>query len=201
LEARHSIVGLSSLNSAIVGLSYDLAVLEANYAIERGLRGEEAMRVFRDETTELLEEVTSLLRASSERLAVTFDDEAEEVKGLAQPFHRVQDDLRRLLHGLPSASKTSESAQWDVQPAAGGGPAKAHKTAFGRNIDRLRKECGWSFDELAKKTGLDKKLTLGHVNEGKGAHPITVKTYAETFARELGRIVTVVELERAELED
>jgi len=30
LEHRHPIVGLSSLNSAIIGLSYDLAVLEAN---------------------------------------------------------------------------------------------------------------------------------------------------------------------------
>lgn len=55
------------------------------------------MRVFRDEAAGLLEEVTSSWRASCERLAITFDDDTEEVRDLAQPFHRVRDDLRRLL--------------------------------------------------------------------------------------------------------
>jgi hypothetical protein len=68
-------------------------------------------------------------------------------------------------------------------------------TRLGRNIDRLRKECGWSFDKLAKKTGLDKKLILGHVNEGKGAYPKTIKVYADAFARDLNRTVEVAELE------
>ncbi len=68
-------------------------------------------------------------------------------------------------------------------------------TAFGRNVDRLRKECGWSFDDLANKTGLEKKLILGHVNEGRGAQPRTKKTYADAFAKELKRTVTVTELE------
>jgi hypothetical protein len=90
------------LNHATAGLSYDLAVLQANYAIDRGLRGEEAMQAFRDEAALLLEEVTSSWRASCERLAITFEDETEEVKNLAQPFHRVRDDLRRLLHELPA---------------------------------------------------------------------------------------------------
>ena len=74
-------------------------------------------------------------------------------------------------------------------------PAKNHKTALARNIDRLRKECGWSFDDLAEVTDLDKKLVLGHVSGGKGAHPKTLQRYAQTFTEKLGRPVTVAELE------
>jgi hypothetical protein len=72
---------------------------------------------------------------------------------------------------------------------------KVYKTALGRNIDLLRKECGWSFDDLAVATGLDKTLILGHVNKGKGAHPSTLERYATTFTQKLGREVTVAELE------
>jgi hypothetical protein len=74
-------------------------------------------------------------------------------------------------------------------------PAKNYKTALARNIDRLRKECGWSFDDLARATELDKKLVLGHVNGGKGTHPKTLERYAQTFAEKLARPVTVAELE------
>jgi len=81
-------------------------------------------------------------------------------------------------------------------PAANdGGQERACKSAVGCNIDRLRKQCGWSFDGLAKSTGLDKKLILGHVNKGKGAHPRTLKTYADAFSKGLSRPVSVAELE------
>jgi hypothetical protein len=73
--------------------------------------------------------------------------------------------------------------------------AKSGKTVIGRNIDRLRKECGWSFNDLADRTGLDKKLILGHVNERKGIQPRTLKTYADAFGRGLERKVPVAELE------
>jgi len=62
-------------------------------------------------------------------------------------------------------------------------------------LKRLRKECGWSFDDLAEATELDKKLILGHVNRGKGAHPKTLGVYAQTFTEKLERPVTVAELE------
>jgi hypothetical protein len=62
------------------------------------------------------------------------------------------------------------------------------------NIDRFRKECGWSFDQLAAVTELDKKLILGHVNHGKRAHPSTLKAYADAFSEKMGRAVTVEEL-------
>lgn len=76
-----------------------------------------------------------------------------------------------------------------------GSPAKVYKSRAGRNIDKLRKDCGWSFDQLAKRTGIDKSLILGHVNKGKGAHPDTLKTYADAFSKALNRSVTVGELE------
>lgn len=72
---------------------------------------------------------------------------------------------------------------------------RSNSSGIGRNINRLRKECGWSFDDLAKATNIDKKLILGHVNKGKGAHPKTLETYASVFTEKLGRTVTVAELE------
>ena len=71
----------------------------------------------------------------------------------------------------------------------------AYKTALGRNIDRLRKECGWSFDELSVASTVDKKSILRHVNAGGGAYPRTVKAYADAFTERLGRTVTPAELE------
>ncbi len=66
----------------------------------------------------------------------------------------------------------------------------------GQNIDRLRKECGWSFDVLADKTGIDKKLTLSHVNKGTKPGPRIMKEYAQAFTKELGRQVSVADLEK-----
>jgi hypothetical protein len=99
------------LEFAVAALSFDLAVLHANYIIDRGMRGDEAMHIFRGEAAELLEEVTSSWRASCDRLAVTFEDDIEEVKNLAQPFHRVRDDLRRLLRELPAETISADLAE------------------------------------------------------------------------------------------
>ncbi len=74
-------------------------------------------------------------------------------------------------------------------------PATAFPSTVGRNIDKLRKECGWSFDDLAKTSGLGKKLILGHVKQGKGLHPRTLKTYADAFTKGLSRKVSVAEIE------
>jgi hypothetical protein len=70
--------------------------------------------------------------------------------------------------------------------------ATLSKTAI--NIDRLRRECGWSLNDCERWTGLDKKLIRGHIR-GKGAHPKTLKMYAQAFSKELKRAVTVSELE------
>jgi hypothetical protein len=68
------------------------------------------------------------------------------------------------------------------------------KSALGRNIDRLRKECGWSFDDLAHWSNIDKKTILSHVNAGKTAYPRTLKKYADTFTKKLGHSVKVDDL-------
>jgi hypothetical protein len=73
--------------------------------------------------------------------------------------------------------------------------AKSYKSAIGRNIDRFRKECGWSFDNLAQRTGIDKTSILDHVNKGTPARPATLKIYAEAFSKRLSRPVTVADLE------
>jgi hypothetical protein len=72
---------------------------------------------------------------------------------------------------------------------------RVDKTTLGRNIDTLRKECGWSLADLARATELDRKLVLGHVKKGNGARPSTLVTYANTFTEKLGRSITVAELE------
>jgi hypothetical protein len=97
------------LNSAIDGLSYDLAVLQANYVVDRGLRGEAVIRAYRDEAAELLNfKVIASWRASCERLSITFDDQTEDGRDLTQSFQRVGDDLRQLLPNLPPASGSPE---------------------------------------------------------------------------------------------
>ena len=75
-------------------------------------------------------------------------------------------------------------------------PRTVAGTPLGRNLERLRKECGWSFDEIAVTTELDKKLILGHINKVKQLHPRTLATYARAFTEKLGRPITVADLER-----
>jgi hypothetical protein len=67
-------------------------------------------------------------------------------------------------------------------------------TPLARNLARLRLESGWTFDEMAMATEIDKKLILGHVNHSKNANPGTVGAYAAAFTERLGRAVTVAEL-------
>jgi hypothetical protein len=75
------------------------------------------------------------------------------------------------------------------------GPDRRYKSALGRNVDRFRKECGWSFDDLSNTTKIDKKTILRHVNDGGSAYPRTVKRYADAFSKRLGRAVSTEELE------
>lgn len=56
----------------------------------------------------------------------------------------------------------------------------------------LCKECRWSFYQLSKQTGLDKKLVLGHC-KGKGFSLQTRKIYEDAFSKELGRKISIPE--------
>jgi hypothetical protein len=107
------------LAHAIGGLAYDLAVLKANEILEaRRLLGDSAIKAFRDESTDIQEQIESAWRASRERMAVSVEDEAKALQYLAQPFHRVRDDLRRLLDSFPTAEAVKPITA--EQPANGG---------------------------------------------------------------------------------
>jgi DNA-binding XRE family transcriptional regulator len=69
------------------------------------------------------------------------------------------------------------------------------RTDVGRKIDTLRKECGWSFEKLARETGIDKKLILSHVNKGTKPRPRILREYAQAFSRKLGRTIIAPDLE------
>jgi hypothetical protein len=106
-----------------------------------------------------------------------------------------------LLHGdaVESASsgpaEPGEGKPQEQMSAPGPLAAKPYPSVVGSNIDRLRKECGLSFDDLAAAAGIDKKLILGHVNAGKSPYPSTLSKYALALTKKLGRTVTVAELE------
>ena len=69
------------------------------------------------------------------------------------------------------------------------------KMRVGQNIEKLKKESGWSFDKLAEKTGIDKKTILSHVHGKSKPHPKTQREYAQAFAKELNRAITANNLE------
>ncbi len=68
--------------------------------------------------------------------------------------------------------------------------------SIGRNIDCLRKECGWSYDNLAQETGIDKKSILSHVKKGVLPFPRIRKEYAQAFSKALKRTITALDLEK-----
>jgi hypothetical protein len=116
--------------------------------------------------------------------------------GFASFLHR-HEHLDRIRAALQVSVRHWDALAWDrVAKTTDSGQREIdqERTALGRNIDQLRLECGWSVPELAKKTGLDKKLILGHINKGKGTFPRTVKVYADAFAKELKRPVSPADL-------
>jgi hypothetical protein len=106
-------------------------------------------------------------------------------------------ELERELGRSPAGAAESSRAQNSANSAQSV-ESKSTKgaTAIGRNIDRLRKECGWSLDKLAKETGIDKKSILSHVNKGARPIPRILKEYAQAFTKALGQRITAPDLEK-----
>jgi hypothetical protein len=77
-------VAQPSLNSAIVGLSYDLAVLEANYALERSWADKKQCRNF-----QVLQKKSQRVAAGGAQLKIESVDETERQR-VAQAFQRVR---------------------------------------------------------------------------------------------------------------
>ena len=84
------------MRGTIRGLSFDLAVLQANYVIDRGLRGNNAFRTLQDESVALVDSVRVFWRESSNRLGLSYGKQEIEVVELAKPFQKVGEDLRQL---------------------------------------------------------------------------------------------------------
>ncbi|NLT68042.1 MAG: helix-turn-helix transcriptional regulator [Acidobacteria bacterium] len=73
-------------------------------------------------------------------------------------------------------------------------PREYPTTTLGRNIDRLRLELGWSYDDLARVSGISKKRILDHVNKGTRPWPHVLKEYSDTFTKAFGRPISVADL-------
>lgn len=69
------------------------------------------------------------------------------------------------------------------------------KRRIGRNIAKLAKESGWSYEELSRKTGIDKKLVVCHIHGKNRPNPRTLKLYADAFTIALNRSITPNQLE------
>lgn len=82
----------------------------------------------------------------------------------------------------PESSETAASTEKQTLPSC--------PTVLGRNLSRLKMECGWSVDDLAKETGINRSLILDHLNQGKKAYPSTLAKYAAAFTTKLGRAIT-----------
>jgi hypothetical protein len=84
------------MQRSIRGLSYDLAVLQANYIIDRGLRGDQAIRAFQDESAGLIERVRTFGREGSKRLGLSYSRQEKAGVDPIKPFREVGEDLRQL---------------------------------------------------------------------------------------------------------
>jgi hypothetical protein len=94
-----------------LGLSYDVAVLQANYIIDRGLRGEDAMRAFEQEARALEEKVRRWWRTSSKRIGLSWKKLEIQGTDFGKPFRDVAADLRALLFsGLLVANPLAHNA-------------------------------------------------------------------------------------------
>jgi hypothetical protein len=144
------------LNEAVTKLSYDLAVLQANYVLDLGLRGEDAMQTFRDEGLRLLNLVKSAWRTSSEALALSSGDEHEDPRRSAQAFHRVSDDLQQLLRNRATADVADGS---EIVPAT----PKLNVELIGKWMD----EEGYVNDTLATSLQVSARTVSSIRNNGK----------------------------------
>jgi excisionase family DNA binding protein len=134
-------------------------------------------------------------------------DKAREARGsiVGKGLARLAEHLPRELPGSKARIVTKAPAPLTLHVAhADSAQEQSDKkskkpntdTRTGRNINILRKECGWSFDDLAKKTLIDKKSILAHVNKGARPIPRILKEYVQAFSKELGRRITAPDLER-----
>ena len=92
--------GYSTIKPTFECLGFDLAVLMANYVIDRKLTGSVAMRAFDTESAQLIEKMTACWKDCSRRLGLSWRKQLKEGKEAADfkgPFYRVAADLKLLV--------------------------------------------------------------------------------------------------------
>jgi hypothetical protein len=94
------------MKKAIRGLSSDLAVLQANYVIDRWLRGDAAIRTFQDESASLVESVRTFGRESCKLLGLSYTRQEKRGIDPASPFQDVGEDLRLFTSAMPAEGST-----------------------------------------------------------------------------------------------
>jgi hypothetical protein len=72
-------------------------------------------------------------------------------------------------------------------------PKDSYPNNIARNIDMLRLECKYSFDDLAEASGIDKRTILRHLS-GMQPRLRMLQRYAEIFSTVLGREITPSDL-------
>jgi hypothetical protein len=99
------------LTAWTLGLSYDIAVLQANYIIGRGLRGGEAIRAFELESTQLAEKIRLSWRAASKQWGLSWKKQEKKGVDFDKPFREVGTDLRELIFSaFPTGEQSPERA-------------------------------------------------------------------------------------------
>jgi hypothetical protein len=96
----------ASMERTIRGLSYDLAVLQANYILDRGLRENAANRAFQNESTDLIERVRTFGRESRRLLGLSYRRQEKQGLDSAKPFLEVGEDLQFLRFEMPAEAPT-----------------------------------------------------------------------------------------------
>lgn len=77
------------------------------------------------------------------------------------------------------ASKRSERFPFRV--------VHTYPTSFAENVDRLRKECGWTNEDLAEAVGVDVTTIYSHMKGTSKPRPQNIAEYAKAFSEKLGR--------------
>jgi hypothetical protein len=125
------------------------------------------------------------------RIIDGLDDLSRRLDAICKEMDGLRGEIMQLLNQAPGASGAS------LQPGHGPRPKK-YPTALGRNIDALRLELGWTFEDLERLSGIDKKRILDHVNKGVMPRPQMLKNYSDTFTKAFGCPISVADL-RAEM--
>jgi hypothetical protein len=166
------------LSSLLQDLSYDLAVVRANYVIDRDLRGDDAVRVFKEESAALVESVRSAWRKSSKRLGLSWRKDTNS--DFEELFRKVGEDLLRLTAAMPSLrpkatqgdrrstseSPTCELSHGRLDPPAANGQAQPPTFSAQEKSNTFRKNgATWMLSFDGRTVHVAHLVGLGYIAE------------------------------------